>query len=138
MYFLNRIRNIFIARYELICMDKNRFHYFRESYSFDTVKNLINNIPKNLASEYDISESDVTDAEFSIISGIKWEKINRGGEYVRGENQFVTYEYERPEVEIRIYGDFKSYDTVDKMQVKIKLFESDEFYTFLIKDGIIL
>jgi hypothetical protein len=24
------------------------------------------------------------------------------------------------------------------MQVKIKLFESDEFYTFLIKDGIIL
>jgi hypothetical protein len=54
----------------------------------------------------------------------------------RGED--VKYEYERPEVEIRIYGDFKSYDTVDKMQVKIKLFESDEFYTFLIKDGIIL
>lgn len=103
-----------------MCM--NHFKKFRNEYSFSSVKRLVEGSKSYLDDVFGIGESDLSEAEVSILSDLSWGDLERKD----GRSEWVTFSYDDSVVKVYVYAAYEpSEDELEYTNVRFVLRESD-------------
>jgi hypothetical protein len=111
----------------------NYFIEFREEYSFSSVKRLVEGSKSHLADGFGVSESDLSESESSILSGLSWGDLERKD----GRGEWVTFSYDDTTVKVYVYADYDVPErTLNHTSVRFVLRESKNTCQFrVLPDG---
>lgn len=81
----------------------NYFERFRDEYSFGSVKRLVEGSKSHLDEVFDVGESDLSEAESSILDDLSWDDLEREN----GRSEWVSFSYDDTTVKVFVYASYE-------------------------------
>lgn len=101
-------------------METNLFHEYRDEFSFDTVQEVVNELPEPIERDApEVAATALTPPVRSILEDIDWDTLDRKGPRTMWDSTYIAFECDRPEVKVRVTGDYETDGELQKSTIHI-------------------